>query len=73
MLKPKIYRTSENSSGEKIVEMIASRLRRLSYNMKITKRGDEVYIKTQSDPIAMNTYFYPSNKKREIKALIRAL
>lgn len=73
MFKPRFYRKEEGSSGEKIVDMISSRLKRLSYNMNITTRGNEITIANQSTPLSMTDYFYPTNKRQEIKELIRAL
>jgi len=71
MLRPVIYRTSTGSSGEKLVEMIAQRLSRLSHNLLFQADGTKITVFSKQAPIHMDDYFTKRGKRQEIKELIR--
>ncbi|KYK22707.1 hypothetical protein AYK24_00335 [Thermoplasmatales archaeon SG8-52-4] len=73
MLRPVIYRATEGSSGEKIVEMIAQKLSRLSYNLHFDAQGDVVTVISMQAPMSMSDYFTKRMSQKEIKELIRML
>jgi len=73
MLRPVIYRTSTGSSGEKLVEMIAQKLSRLSHNLFFQADGTEITVLSKQAPIHMSGYFTKREKKQEIKELIRMI
>ena len=72
-MRPVIYRVSEGSSGEKIVEMISQKLSRMSHNLFFKSEGDVVTIVSKAAPIQMRDYFTSSEKRQEIRELIRML
>ncbi len=72
-MRPVIYRVSEGSSGEKIVEMISQKLSRISHNLFFKSEGDVVTVVSKAAPIQMQDYFTNSGKRREIKELIRMI
>ena len=72
-MRPVIYRVSEGSGGEKIVEMISQKLSRISHNLFFKSEGDVVTIVSKAAPIQMQDYFTNRGKRQEIKELIRML
>ena len=73
MFRPIIYRTSEGSSGEKIIDMISQKLSRMSHNLFFKSEGDVVTVVSKSTAIPIKDYFTNSEKRQEIKELIRMI
>lgn len=73
MLRPRFYRTSEGSSGEKIVEMISQKLSKISHNLFFKSEGDVVTATSKNTPIPIRDYFTNIEQRQEIKELIRML
>lgn len=73
MFRPIIYRVSEGSSGEKIVEMISQKLSRISHNLFFKSEGNVVTVISKTTPIQMKDYFTNIGKRQEIKELIRMI
>ncbi len=73
MLRPVIYRISEGSSGEKIVNMISQKLSRMSHNLFFKSEGDVVSVVSKSTAIPIEDYFTNRQRIQQIKELIRVL
>jgi hypothetical protein len=73
MLRPVIYRVSEGSSGEKIINMISQKLSKMSHNLFFKSEGDVVTVVSKATPIQIEDYFTNREKIQQIKELIRMI